>query len=210
MTSKQKTEYIWEYYKFHIIGSILLIAFVTSFVVDVMRSKETVLNITLLGNVIVPDKIEELQNKATSELVNDPKNKQEIRFDFLIKTDDMKDQYSIASMQKLQASVAAAEVDIMIMDKKDFEIYASQGMFMKLKTIPVIDKLNLPNDAYLKHKVTETDTEEEVYGINVENMSILKDIGYDTKNKVLCVVANTKRLSMVEKFFPWFFNQKSV
>ena len=75
MTLKQKINHIWYYYRLHIIGSIVLIGMVTSFIYTSMNSKIPVLNVTLLGKYADAAKIETLQNKATLKLVNDPKNK---------------------------------------------------------------------------------------------------------------------------------------
>jgi hypothetical protein len=210
MTRREKIDYIWHYYKIHIIGSILLIAFIASFVVDVMRSKEVVLNVTLLGHYVDLNKKEELQNRINDELVNDPNNKQEIRIDFIIKNDEVMDQMAIASMQKLQASIAAADVDIIVVDRKDFELFAEKGMFKSLTDIPEFSSLGLKDEALVKYKIPELDNQEQIYGINADVLDIFRDINYDLNNKILCVVSNTKRQNKAIEFLRWALSQKAV
>lgn len=210
MNTKQKLEFIWDYYKFHIIGTIVIIAIITSFTVDIMNNKETVLNMTFLGDYMDSDLRETLQNKATSQLVKDNQNKKQILIDFLIKKNDMKDEYSMASVQKLQASIAAKDIDILVLNKSDFQIYANQGTFMKLSQLPNFSQLDIQEKDLLNFQVKDVDSKPEAYGINIENLAILKELKYDPKDKVLGIVVNTKRPDKASEFLKWFFAQNSI
>ena len=211
MSLKNKISHIWYYYRFHIIGSVVVIAMIASFISTSINAKIPVLNITLLGRYSDSTKVEILQNKATLKLVNDPKNKKEIRFDFLMKSNDPADQqFTMAAIQKLMASVAATDIDILILDKEDFEIYAAQGMFSPLSVIPRFSDLPLSGYEIIKFKSEEKKIPEDSYGIAVDTLPLLKQISYDTKDKVLCVVSNSKKLSILPDFLGWFFTESSL
>jgi hypothetical protein len=210
MNTKQKFEFIWDYYRFHIIGTIIIIAIVTSFTIDIIKSKETILNITALGEYMDMDRKEILENKVNAELIKDEQNKKQILFDFLVKQKDMRDEYSMASVQKLQASIAAKDVDVLILDKSDFEIYASQGTFMKLSQLSNFAQLNIPEKDLVKYQAKDIDSKEEIYGINAESLPVLEELKYNSKDKILCIVVNTQRLDKVSEFLNWFLAQNSL
>jgi hypothetical protein len=210
MSRKEKVHYIWYYYKIHIIGSILLIMAVTSFIVDAVNTKDVLLNVTLMGKYVDSEKLESLEKKTTEELVKDPKNKTEIRYDYLSKSDDPRDQFTPVSLQKLTASVAAADIDILILDKNDFEIYAKQGMFLPLTSIPEFASIDLKDYETIKYSNKENDIKEDIYAINIAGLPILKDISFDTKDKVLGVISNSKHLNKTVEFLNWFFSQASL
>jgi hypothetical protein len=210
MSRKEKVHYIWYYYKMHIIGSLLLIVAVTSFIVDTLNNKEVLLNVTLMGKYVNSEKLETLQTKTTEDLVKDPKNKTEIRYDYLSKSDDPRDQFTPISIQKLTASVAAADIDILILDKNDFEIYAKQGMFLPLTSIPEFASIDLKGYETIKYSNKENDIKEDIYAINIAALPILKDVSFDTKDKVLGIISNSKHLDKTAEFLNWFFSQSSL
>jgi hypothetical protein len=206
MTGKEKAQYIWEYYKLHMLVTIILVGFIGSYAYYAAGNTPAELNITIIGGYIEQGKIEALQNKVTAELIKDKKNKREIIVDFLGGNGQ---QLDLNTQMKLSTSVAAKEIDILILDKKHFESFADQGAFMKLSSIPVIAQLNIPDSNLVKcqpkNSNGKTDGKEDIYGINVEDMPTLKDLGYDTKDSILCVLSNTKRPDKVETFLKWFF-----
>lgn len=210
MNKKQKIEFIWDYYRFHIIGTIILIAIVTSFTMDIMNRKETVLNVTILGEYLDTDRKDVLEKKAASELIKEEQDKKQILFDFLIKQKDMRDEYSMASVQKLQAAIAAKDIDILILDKVDFEIYASQGTFMKLSDLPDFTQLGVSEKDLVKYQAKDIDSKQEIYAINAESLPVLKELNYNTKDKVLCIVVNSQRLNVATEFLKWFITQNSL
>lgn len=207
MSRKEKTQYIWEYYKLHIIVVIILTTFVGSYAYYAAGNTPAQLNITIIGSYIEQDRIDALQNKSTAELIKDPKSKKEIIFDFLGGNGQ---QLDLNTQMKLATSVAAKEIDILILSKKHFQFFAEQDSFMNLSIIPGFSQLNIQESKLIKYQPKnsdgETDGKEGIYGINVEDTVILKDLGYDTKDAVLCVLSNTKRLDKVETFLKWFFS----
>jgi hypothetical protein len=211
MTRREKFNYIKEYYKFHIIGSLVLLAIITSFVVEARNKKEPVLNVTLTGAYVDNQKLQDLQDKATATLIKDnPKNKKIISMDFLIKSDDPGDQYSYASSQKLMASLAAADIDILILDKQSFEVNGKEGIFMRMDTLPQYSTLDLNDYEPLRLSDKENNVEEGIYGFSLENSQFFKNVDYDTKDKILGIAANSKNVDKSLEFIKWFISQKGI
>lgn len=210
MSSKQKANYIWYYYKFHFIGAIVLICMIISFIVSAANSKTSALGVTLMGSYADTNKLDELKNRAEDALIKDNKKKQEIRIEYLQKTDTGMDEMTSVSLQKLMATISAKEIDILILDKKDFENYAKQGTFKKLSSVPQLSTIDFTGYEFVKAKATDTDTTEEAYGISLDNLPALKDVSFDTKNKVLCIVTNGQHVDKAVEFIKWIFTIKSL
>jgi hypothetical protein len=93
-------------------------------------------------------------------------------------------------------------------------IHECGAVLQKLRNMSVLSQLNIPDSNLIKYQPKnsngKTDGKEDIYGINVEDMPTLKGLGYDTKDNVLCVLSNTKRLNKVETFLKWLFSKKPI
>ncbi|WP_026881745.1 hypothetical protein [Clostridium akagii] len=210
MNLKEKINYILYYYKFHITVIIVLLVSISFFLVNIINSKEAVLNITLIGKYVDADKQEQLKNKADDTLIKTYKKKKDITFEFLQTNDDPQDDTNSITWQKLTASIDTRQVDIVILDKKDFDTYVKQGLFMKLSTIPDFSSLHLTDSSLVNGKIKALDKTDEPYGINVENLPVLKFINFDSKNKVMCIISNSAHVSKVIDFLKWIYVSKPI
>lgn len=190
MNRQEKAKYIWCYYKIHIISSIVIIILIASFISQVKSTKTPMLNVIILGTHADLNKVQVLEDKATKELIKDNKNKYKISINFMTRNDDPKDQYNFANIQKLTAMIASRDVDILIVDKKDFENYCKQDAAIKV-----------PDDLSKKFNST-------AYGIDAKDIQALKNLGYDTNDKVLFFVSNSQRLDKAYEFTDWLFKQQ--
>ncbi|SNX55267.1 hypothetical protein [Thermoanaerobacterium sp. RBIITD] len=77
MTFKEKAEYIWDYYKIHIIVGAVLIAIITSFVNSTINNKDYVFDFSIIGTSINFDKEMNFQNTVTKELLGTDKGKKQ-------------------------------------------------------------------------------------------------------------------------------------
>jgi hypothetical protein len=65
MSRKERIEYIWDYYKLHIISVIILIVFIASIIHGQLTKIEYVVNVTMIGNAVQESKRTELEKKFT-------------------------------------------------------------------------------------------------------------------------------------------------
>lgn len=210
MNFKEKTNYILYYYKFRMTIIIVLVVAIAFFSLNIINSKETVLNITLIGKYIDADKEDQLKNKADNALIKTDKKKKDISFVFLQTSDDPQDDTNSIAYQKLTALVSSRDVDILILDKKDFDNNVKKGLFMKLSTIPGFFSLHVPDSSLVKWKIKNSNKASEPYGINVEKLPVLKFINFDAKNKVMCIVSNSTHVNKAVDFLKWVYLSKTI
>ncbi|MFJ5761437.1 hypothetical protein ACIQAA_20480 [Neobacillus sp. NPDC093182] len=186
MSPKERAAYIWDYYKFHIIGTIAAIILLISFISSIGEKKEVVLNMTIMGQGVNTEGVVELQEQLTNKLVQD-KADEEVSVQHLTYSKSSMDQASQAGIQKMSAEITLGAIDILIVEKDLFEEISSQSSsLVALNDFKGIDNL-LPS-------------EERVYGISTSDIPLLAPLELD-ENKVLCVPSTTKNLKNINKFF---------
>jgi hypothetical protein len=186
MSPKERIAYIWDYYKYHIIGSIAAIILLISFISSIGEKKEVVLNMTIIGQGVNTEGVVELQEKLTNKLVQD-KADEEVSVQHLTYSKSSMDQASRAGIQKMSAEITLGAIDILIVEKDLFEEISSQSSsLVALNDFKGIDNL-LPS-------------EEKVYGISTSDIPLLATLELD-ENKVLCVPSTSKNLKNINKFF---------
>lgn len=187
MSRKEKIEYIWDYYKLHIISVIIVIAVIASFIHGQLTRIDYVVNVTMIGNAVSESKKEELERKYTSLVIKEGEKRKQALID-VIATD--KSELSYEMMQKFVVRIAAGEIDAVILDKGFFDSFVKQDMFIPLENI---SEINLSDIKQSKIEASGSDNNKAVYAISVEGNKELEDIGFDTKNKVLGIMASSKQ-----------------
>lgn len=210
MSFKEKINYIFYYYKFHITVIMVLIGIIVLFSMNIINKKDSVLNITLMGKYVDSSKQDQIKNKANALLIKDDKGKKDISFEFLQTNDDPQDDTNLIAWQKLTALIESREVDILILDRKDFYTYVKKGLFIKLSTIPHFTSLKLEDSSLVKGKTNSLDKIDEYYGINVNNLPVLKFINFDSKNKVMCIISNSTHVDKAIDFLKCIYLFKTI
>jgi hypothetical protein len=212
MSKKEKMKYIWEYYKYHIVGTLVGIGIIVSIASGMMNQQQSIIGVTIMGKYVDSDKLTELQNQAGNDLIKDnPKNKKIIRHDFLTVTDNPMDQYTRASKDKITLTVSSKELDILIIDKASYDSYVKLGMFLRLDTLSNFSDLDLKNRSTVKGAIEDDGVSKEagIYGISMDKLPALQALKYDTKDTVLCVISNTKSLDTSFSYIKWLLNKTS-
>lgn len=194
MSVKEKVEYIWDYYKIHIIAGLSITFLIGYFIYSQVTQINYIFNLTVLSNM-QKEKSDSLQNELTRLLVNN-QNKDEALVSILPLKDTM-------SIQKLVAQISANEIDLIIMDKAEFNKFSNENMFIDLETLKELD---LNSIKYDKLK-TENNSASGTYAISVENNKLLQEKGIDTKDKVIGIVASTKNVDKALSVLKWLLKQ---
>lgn len=185
MSPKERMAYIWDYYKFHIIGTIVAIILLISLISSIGGKKEVVLNMTIIGQGVNPEGVGQLQEQLTNKLVQD-KGDEEVSVQHLTYNNSSMDEASRAGIQKMAAEISLGSIDLMIVEKELFEEISSQNALLALNDFKGTNKL-LPSD-------------EKVYGMSTSDIKLLASLALD-ENKVLCVPSTTKNLKKINEFF---------
>lgn len=115
-------------------------------------------------------------------------------------------QYVYASQMKFVAMIAAKEVDIVIMDKDNFEMSLKQGMFLPLDDL--IGELGFPEESYVRGSEVIDETEagepvygpEHAYGIDISENEFIKENNIYSDNVIVAIVQNTERMDRALEF----------
>jgi hypothetical protein len=187
MSRKEKIEYIWDYYKLHIISSIIAIAVIASFIHGQLTRVTYVASVTVIGNAVQESKREELERKFTSLLVKEGEERKQALVEVIV-TD--KPELSYEMMQRFIVRIAAGELDVVILDKGSFNSFAKQDMFLPLERV---SDINL--DSYKNEKIEAIGStgNKGIFAVSVEGNKILEAMGYDTKNKVMGIIASSNQ-----------------
>lgn len=202
MMDKQKIveelDNFWYYYKVHVLVGIFIVAIILYIVLTGGQTKDSALNVVITGNVVDEKQQTNLQQSATKDILG--KNSDSIiKLDFWTANDGLSNGKHGDLQEKLMAMVAGKDIDVFIMDKDAFHLYAKQSTFLKLHSL----KDNLPNDTqYLKTKEKD-DSQPHLYGIKVDGNKRLKKAGYDTKDKVLAIAGNTEHPKRSSQMVKW-------
>ena len=192
MKRKEKVEYIWDYYKIHIIISLIVLICIVSFIHGQVTKINYEFNLTIIGSRIDQDKIDKFEKALTPIVIKNPSKRQSAQIEVMPITSLTSGKESSASqyMQKYAAEIGANVIDVVILDKTDFEAFEKQGGFLKLDNMKGIDLTAIKAE---KLEGKPTDGEQGVYGIDLNGNKVLEDLGVDTKDKILCIQATSKQ-----------------
>ena len=131
-TFQQKLSYFMDYYKWHVIVSVIALFLVISLVTQMISQKDSALYICLLNTYEDNDPAEYMQSLA--EYAGIDLNKEDILFDTsLFIEQGQLNQNSVLSTQKFVAYLAAGQLDMMITDSGSMVDYANDEYFYDMR-----------------------------------------------------------------------------
>lgn len=197
-----KIEYVYEYYRWHIIGTIaavLIVFFTTSSILqnrsEEKRIERADLKVTFFTDYQIQGDLDSFEVK-TLEHMTDWKD---IHIVNQYSPTDPKDEYGMAMMQKAIISMAADKADIYIMDKTNYARFSKQGAFLRLDDIPAL--ASVPQE---KRRTAETDAGETVWsGIDVSNHPAIKELKLPDVEKIALIRVNANKKDNAVKVLEW-------
>lgn len=143
LPAKSKMQYIWDYYRWHIIGGICIAAFVISLVVHYATYKDPILEVLMVNCNDSLNGDESSFDDFLEEYGYD-KNKSPVSLYSSLKIVEG-DSLSYQDQQALMLVMAGGQQDVFFANEDVFMGYADQGMFVDLSTY-------LPKDLLEKYK----------------------------------------------------------
>ncbi|MGH4139177.1 hypothetical protein [Clostridium sp.] len=189
LTRKKKIQYIWDYYKIHIIVTIIVLLSIIGFIHGQITKINYEFNLTIIGSNFDVDKIEKFEKTLTPIVIKNGTEKQSARIEIMPvdRLTDGKTQSATQYMQKFQAELSANLIDLLIMSKSDYVAFQKQGMCLKLDNVQGI------NLSHLKAEELERASDKGVYGIDLQDSKILTEFGVKSDGMILCIPVNTKQ-----------------
>lgn len=208
LTKKEQIEHIWEYYKWHIIGSIFGVVLITHLLITIFGPKppKPATNIVIMGKYIQEEeKVFDFKQGIQSILDEETKGQVEIN-DFPVDWAESSP-LTMAMEQKLLLMFQAKEIDILVIEKEKFDAYLQyneESPFEALDTeellIPILEN---NKDKLIKHKFANSN-KEQVYGLSVQGNPKLEGIGLNSDFIIAIPVVASNREYAV-KCVEWIY-----
>lgn len=133
-TPKQKFQYFLDYYKWHVIITVLIIGFAVSFIYQTVTRKDVAFAVSLVNAFEMTSGEEHMAAFAGYADINTDEYDVFVDSTLHIDNENMT-QETIASSQKLMVLVAAGEVDVLMSDEAIIDQYAYSDTFYDLREV---------------------------------------------------------------------------
>ena len=169
----EKIDYLWTYYKLHIIAIISILFLLFTLIFDELNKKVPYCTIKYIDNSVSGQELSDAADKLNDIVLHNDKHS-------IINFDSHFDMVYISTKQ----------VDIAIVSKEFFDQNFSSNMFLDLDSLNGFSDLPIKNHKLIKK--ADDSGKNGTYGIEIKDLNILKDIHSDSDDKILTVISNTE------------------
>lgn len=183
---EKKTSNFFHYHKVHIVVGIIALIIVFTTVRGCINRVDPDFYLTFMGEIYVTD-VEKVQN-SVKEVLPDLVAPQ---VDPILLSDKDQGEQAYAMIMKATTLMAAGDMDLLILDKANFEKFGKQGAFIRMEDL--IKELNVDKEKNKSFMLTPEETSEEgVYGIDVSESEFLKQQNIVGKEMIAAIKVNAK------------------
>lgn len=196
MSPKDKIWYIWEYYKFPIIGVLIAVFCTVSIGSAIYQNRfDTALSCVILNGKFYADEppVDSYINEGFREYIGlDENTKLDVDYSMSLTFDESQmSDYSYAEMAKITALISAKSLDVMIGNPDTIGHYGEMGGFCALdETLP--DDLYAAVKDHLFTAVNQETGEEVVCGVYLDSSSFQENTGLELDTPILAIMDNTE------------------
>jgi hypothetical protein len=191
MTRRELAEYIWDYYKLHIITAVIVLfmisGLVNTFIVN--PAKHTYIGVAVCGEFANRESMDALRALFTGALV--PEDRQN-RWETLAENffTDLNPQASMAMSSRFAAFMMMGELDILIASRETFD-----DMILQEVLLPLDDLLppELAALAFMGSHGDQHGDQPGIYGIDITGGRALVDCGVTLDRPAAGIAATSKR-----------------
>ena len=187
MTLKEKIEYIWEYYRLHIIGTIIIIFIAGSIINGILNPPLPPFAGIALYEIYLGENFEnEFEQTITEKLINDPALEKLYIHSFISGGDPSAE---MALGQKLMAMLTTNELDLFIAETDVFKDFIYEDMLLPINEAGIF----VPEELLVYGQTLEN-PEELAYGINLKDSELFRGFNVLGEKLAVGVIVNTVRL----------------
>jgi len=204
LSTKEKSEYIWEYYRIHIIAFIFACVLIGSLVNALWLNPEKAMyfQITFYGGFADSDTLDSFSTHLEEALMT-PEERETMQIaSTLLMVDSVDPQIEMANRQRFVVMLAAREIDLLVISQENLITMAPDGFFLPLNEV-LPDNITQMSDKLIFAQ-GEYGTES-AYGIILDNNRLLESHGLFTQGKSLAVMINTQRSEAVMNVIEYIF-----
>lgn len=201
-TFYKKIDNLWYHYKPIIITIFIILLVIMLSIPSFKPSTDTALRVVIVGNFIDWDLQQQLEQMSTKQMLGENNAESEIKIEFWPQEEEFGYVDELV-LEKLKAMMLAETVDMVIMEKDLFQPLSELGAFLTFEPEQLTNNfsfLNTENSRNLQHLSD---------GIRIDGVNILKNIGFQTEEKVLGIVNNSEKQNLAVQFANWLFNNES-
>lgn len=199
MSTKKKLGYVWDYYRFHI-GGILVLAIVFGAIIHhYATAKESVMDAIFVNGYSPYEGPQGLEEFFTSQGFDEAS--QEINITTSLRLSLTEDSYQADyyTLESLNAMFAVGDVDIFAAPKQLYDQFSPAGYVADLRTVFSEDELAAYEEILLYTTSTETG-EEMPCGFDVSENRWLTEYEYYTENCHIGIPANADNPELAKEF----------
>jgi len=195
MTFKKKLEYIWDYYKFPIIGFFVVLIFIGS-LLNIRYFNPppgTALFVAWSAGFATEEQLDDLKNILGERIIDEAEN-EEVSISLFLES-EVNPAFSSANAQRLVAMVAAGEIDVFITDKQLLEEFSENGILMPLDHMlaeikernPTVHSRIEENITYALYRAENGSTTERITGIQIGSSPLLTELDFFEQELFFCI-----------------------
>lgn len=200
MNFSEKREYIWAYYKYHIIAITIIFTMVGGIINDVWINPppQSVLTIAWMGHFATEDQFDEIREVLSPVLVEDPDRETVQILSFRMTGDPSMD---MAQHQRFSAMLTTRELDIAIggFMHSEFEEAPDLLGMAPVWSFGELRPIMAAADVEVEHMLFYDDDEgvEVGFAVPIEGNAFFEGIGIITENQYLAMFINSERMEAV-------------
>jgi hypothetical protein len=167
MSFKKKVAYFWEYYRFHLLGTVIFLVIAINIITSIANQKPysfygMMLNAYELDNAQLQSDFGAFAglDGQEAECYIDTQSMLDI---------ESLDQFNIASIQRVLALVAVGDLDAFISDGPTFAYFAEGEIFMDLRTVLSPEEIARYEDLFLYIDQAELERRKEETNISLDD-----------------------------------------
>ena len=226
LTPQKKAEYIFDYYKWHIILCVIFAAIVVSVVVRAATKKNETLYLAAV-NVSFGSETEAVLTRDFIDAEElDPKRNEVYVYSALYLSEnpsELDHEYAYASRMKLMAAVNAEKMDVFLMNRESYDLLSGSGYLAELDHVLPQELLNAISGELVENEVIiednnlevllneaderETVTETCVNAVVVSGLDSLKSAGFEDE-VYLGVAVNSPRIETAAEYISYLAGRK--
>lgn len=209
MPPKDKLWYIWEYYKFPIIGVVLAVFLIGSIGSAMYNNRfDSALTCVVLNSRYDPDhlSVDQYFNEGFREFIAlDPTFKIDVDYSMSPSFDDSSmNEYGYAELAKLTAMISSRELDVMIGKPDVIDHYGEMGGFLDLTEVLPTDLYEQIKDSLYTVKNVETG-QDVICGIRIGDTSFGEKTGLILEDPVLTLMSNSEHTDTAIQLIRYIF-----
>lgn len=206
MSTSKKLEYVWDYYRFHILGIIVLVITAYSIIHHYATLKDSVLDMLFLNAHSIEDEQRPFEEFLTIQGYD--LNKYEIRttttLSFALEEGSYQQDYY--SIQTVSALFAAGDLDVFAAPHQIYNDFASSGYVADLRTVFSEEELESFGDMIIYTNLLETG-EAFPSAFNLDGNQWMIGNGYYDEGCYLAITANTDSPELTKEFILHILNK---